>query len=636
MRPKPFPTGRLLQAVDLFCGGGGTSRGLAEACEKAGVKVDLLAINHWAVAVETHTRNHPWARHLCSDIEAVNPRAAVPGGRVHILVASPECTDHSTARGGRPVNDQRRATAWCVLKWCQELYIENVLIENVPEFENWGPIGADGRPLKTKRGETFRAYLAALESLGYSLDYRMLNSADYGAATTRTRLFIIARRGRREIRWPKPTHAKVAAGRLKPWRAAREIIDWQIQGRSIFGRDKPLAKSTLERIEAGIRRFCGGLAEPFLVALRNHTAARRVSQPLPTITAKGNQIGLAEPFLVPFYGERKGQEPRSHSVERPVPTLPASNKFALVNPFLVVIQNNNLPKSLEKPVPSITAGGKKIGLAEPFLVQLRKGSKPRSSKESLATITTQGNIALVRPFIVTPGGADLRKGRSAEDPLATVTGSDRFAIVEPFILPQNKSNKARSGKSPIPTLTTTSRGVGVVEPFILGPRLFKHNYVDSVGRPLRSIRASTDNWAMVEPFIAEVNHGGGKGRRTQDLDGPLKTVTATNGFGVVEPCIAQYNTSGSGKIPRSVRDPIATVTAKDRFALVEPLVTELPAGAYLVDIHFRMLQTHELASAMGFPKSYEFKGKKADCVRQIGNAVEVNMARALMRELLAS
>jgi DNA (cytosine-5)-methyltransferase 1 len=261
-----------IRAADLFCGAGGTSTGLALAAQELGVDIDLLAINHWDVAIATHSANHPCARHLCERLDNVDPRKTVPGGRLHLLAASPECTHHSNARGGKPMSDQSRASAWHILwhilRWAEALYIDDILVENVREFESWGPLGVNGRPLERRRGETFLAFLNALESLGYKVEWRLLNAADYGDATTRERLFIQARRGNRRPTWPEGTHSRdgeiTPFGEKQKWRAAREIIDWSIPSESIFHRRKPLAESTLRRIEAGLRKFGGRAAEPFI------------------------------------------------------------------------------------------------------------------------------------------------------------------------------------------------------------------------------------------------------------------------------------------------------------------------------------------------------------------------------------
>lgn len=399
--------GNVVYAADLFCGAGGTSTGLAMACKAAGLDVELLAINHWDVAIDSHTANHPWARHRCESLDNVDPRKAIPGGRLQLLVASPECTHHSRARGGKPMSDQSRASAWHVLRWAEALYIENILVENVPEFLEWGPIGASGLPLKSKKGETFRAFVSGLRSLGYRVDWKILNAADYGDVTTRNRLFVQARRGNRPISWPAPSHSSsgdaTLFGARSRWRAAREIIDWSVPGKSIFGRSKPLAPKTLARIAEGLRRFGGKSAEPFLIVLRQHSGARSLDEPLPTMCAGGEHLGLVEPFaigqqsgavprsvgeplptiatsgavalvepfLVPFYGERAGQPPRSHAVSEPVPTIPASaSKFGLVEPFLVSFYGNGSTTPVSNPVPTVTTKDR-FGLVEQYEVDIR-------------------------------------------------------------------------------------------------------------------------------------------------------------------------------------------------------------------------------------------------------------------------
>ena len=550
-------------AVDLFCGAGGTSTGLALACKKIKAKdVRLTAINHWTVAVQSHKKNHPWANHLCESVERIDPRKAVPSGRLNILVASPECTNHSIARGGRPINDQSRATAWHVLKWAQELYIDNILIENVREFAQWGPLGADGKPLKKKKGETYRAFIEALRSLGYRVEDRVLNAADYGDATTRERLFIIARRpAHKRIQWPEPSHAKDAANgdlfrKLKPWRPAKEIIDWQIPGQSIFGRKKPLASATIERIAAGIEKFGGDAAQPFLIVLQNHGKARSIEEPLSTITAQGNKFGVCEPYVVPVNGGHK--ENRKHN-------------------------GTALP---------------------PFVLQQQSGGAPRSTKKPLPTVASKGAIGLVQPIIVTPGGPNLRKGRSVEKPLPTVTCKDRMALVQPFIVPfygerRGQTPRTHSVEKPLPA--PTSHGAG----------------------------------GLVQPFIIPVNHGK-KDKRSHSVEEPMRTITGVDAWGLIAPhLIKYYGTARNGA--KSVEMPVETITAKDRFGLVTPVLGKKGKNgraAYAIDILFRMLQPHELAAAMGFPSTYKFTGSREDQVKQIGNAVAVQTAKALCLALL--
>lgn len=569
-----------LIAADLFCGGGGFSKGFGLACEDLGIKnVRLIAVNHSQVAVETHRANHPWAEHHCSRVDQLDPRKLVPEGRMKILIASPECTNHANARGGRPVNDQSRATAWDVVKWAQELYIETVLIENVREIMSWGPIGADGRPLKSKKGEIFAAWTEAIRRCGYRLEYRILNSADFGGATTRQRFFLIARRGNQRIAWPVPTHAK-GGGKpgdlfrsvLKPWRGASEIINWQNKGQSIFSRKKPLAANTMRRIEVGIRKFCGAFAEPFLVILRGTQkyqidgSARSVKEPLPTVTARGIHAGLVEPFIITPGGADMGS---GRSVKEPLPTVLCHERFAMVEPFVFAIDHansNGNPRSLKEPLPTIITKDR-LAIVEPFILQQQSGGAPRSVKAPLPTVAGKGAQALVQAFILAPLGI-------------------------------GRGNTPRSVDQPMPTILT-SRGGG----------------------------------HLVQPYIVQVNHGasGGRGNsgRVQSIDRPLKTITGENGHALVEPFLVKYH--GTGKA-NSTNEPLPTVTGRDRCGLVEPKVEDLPDG-YAIDILFRMLEPDELARAMGF-EGYEFRGTKKQKVLMIGNAVSVEIAKALVKAIL--
>lgn len=318
-----------LTMADLFCGAGGTSEGAIQAASALGYKVSLTAVNHWPVAVATHTANHPDARHLCASLDSLNPRDLFKQGGLDMLWASPECTHHSRARGGKPIHDQSRATAWCVVRWAEALLPPFIAIENVPEFAEWGPLGSNGRPLASRKGETFRAWCAALASLGYAVDHRILCAADYGDPTTRRRLFVQAARGRKGIRWPEPTHAPaedVLPGfARKPWRSAREIVDWSLPARSIKAR--PLRPRTMRRIAEGLEKFAG---QPFIVTMEHKGSVRDISRPLPTITtARAGAIAVAEPnaFLVEYYGNG-----RPRNLNDPLPTVTTHDRFAIVLP----------------------------------------------------------------------------------------------------------------------------------------------------------------------------------------------------------------------------------------------------------------------------------------------------------------
>lgn len=480
---------RAIQAADLFCGGGGTTTGLLQACRRLNRKVALVAVNHWAQAIQTHMRNHPWARHICASLDGIDPPAdgqktlfqcvdsvepnqALKGKKLNLLIASPECTHHSNARGGRPRSDQSRATPWCILRWMEAGRPGHVIIENVPEFQNWGPLGTRGQPLKSRKGDTFNAFLNAMGSLGYTVEHRVLNCADFGDPTTRRRLFIRAQRTGK-IRWPDRSHAprdEADELGLKPWKPARDVIDWSINSRSIFSRKKPLAPKTMKRIAAGIEKYWGEWAQPFLVMMYGTSTARPLDEPMPTVTAQGQHLYLAEPFLIPQHG----------------------------------------------------------------------GGAPRKTGEPVPTVATAGAISMVEPFLVKyHGGKRYVRTRSIDEPLPTQDTSNRFALAEPFMMEVNHGgadSRTQDINRPIPTLTAKN-GRAVVEPFLVpqfGERPTQTPRTHGVGEPLPTV-TSHGAGALVEPFIAKY-YGTGK---TKEISEPLDTVTSRDRFALIEPGIVQ-------------------------------------------------------------------------------------------------
>jgi DNA (cytosine-5)-methyltransferase 1 len=413
-------------AADLFAGAGGASTGLAQACDDLGVGLDLVAVNHWDVAIATHSRNHPGQRHYCAPVEAVDPREAVPGGRLDLLIAAPECTHHSAARGGRPRCDQKRASPFHILRWLDLLRVDVVLIENVPDLLTWGPLDANGKPLKARKGEIFRSFVAMLEAMNYRVEWQVLNSADYGEAQSRQRLFMQCRRRRTggQMRWPEPTHTRDSNGDLlrdlSPWRAARDVIDWTEPSRSIFGRKKPLAPKTLARIIAGAERYWKMDLAPFLVKYNGTGGPCSPDDPLPTVTSR-DRMGLVTPFLVPFLGEREGQAPRTRSLGDPLQTVTSSNPIGLCEPFIVVNNENNRPKGLDDPLPTVT-GGNRHYLCEPFVLSQASGGAARPVSLPVPTIPCGGAHALVQPIPVDGGYLDIHFRMLQPQELAAAQG----------------------------------------------------------------------------------------------------------------------------------------------------------------------------------------------------------------------
>lgn len=365
--------------VDNFAGGGGASTGIEWA---TGRDVDI-AINHSPNAIALHRANHPRTEHYCEDVWHVSPTKAARGRPVGLAHFSPDCTHFSRAKGGKPREKKTRALAWVVLRWAREVSPRVIVLENVEEFLTWGPVDNDGQPIAAKRGLTFRVWLGKLRALGYTVDWRVLNAADYGAPTTRRRLFLVARRDGAPIRWPSPTHGRG----LRPWRGAHEVIDWSLPAPSIFERARPLADATLRRIAAGVQRFIIDAARPFVA---------------PT--------GDAATLIQMGYGERAGQAPRVPGVAKPLGT--------------------------------VVAGGGKHGLVAAMLTKHYGGVVGHGVQLPLGTITTQDHHALttarlaksaaraseVRAFLVKYYGSE-SSGQPLQLPLHTVTTKDRFGLV---------------------------------------------------------------------------------------------------------------------------------------------------------------------------------------------------------------
>lgn len=490
---------RTILAADLFCGAGGTSQGLLMAANDLKADLKLIAINHWSVAIDTHSVNHPYATHLCTGLDEIgDPRKLVPGGRLNVLCGSPECTHHSVARGGKPMSDQSRSSAWHILRFAEALYIDNLIVENVPEFQSWGPLGANGRPLKSKRGQLFQQFIASLRALGYRVEWRVLNCADYGDPTTRRRLFVIARRNK-AIRWPEPTHipasklayAGLFAEERKPWRTAREIIDWSIPSKSIFERKRPLADKTLLRIQAGLKKFCGldvdlkrCFAEdlrPFLVVLRGTGNTASVDEPLHTVTASGTHYGLVEPFITAA-GGAEGQARQPHSLNETLGTVLTNDRRVVVEPFLLPHpRENDAPHGVDRPMRTVTASSADLSLVEPFLTHFRgdhagreDGARRSSSlKVPLPTQDTSNRFALTQPFIVTVNHGDgdtTRSAKSVDVPMGTTTSKIGDGICEPFLIAYYGTKNMSGADEPLPTVTARDR-FGLVEAEVTRYRL---------------------------------------------------------------------------------------------------------------------------------------------------------------------
>lgn len=463
--------------VDLFAGGGGASVGIEAALGRC---VDV-AVNHDPLAVAMHRANHPHTLHLTADVFEVDPVEATGGRPVGLLWASPDCTFFSKARGGKPIRDaarKRRSLAWVVVKWARAVRPRVIMLENVEEFADWGPLDGDGRPCSRRRGRTFRRWVSMLRAEGYAVEWRVLRACDYGAPTIRKRLFLVARCDGQPINWPEVTHVHPPAGGgdrksgrsncragLKPFRTAASCIDWSIPCPSIFERKKPLAEATLRRIARGIVRYVLQAAEPFIVTNTTGHAPHSTRDPLSTVTT-GDHHYLVEPFVVgaggPAYsgkpqsvrepmgtvmvenhravvapilascahGAKSAGETRCNRLDEPLRTQTTSNRYALVSAFITKHYGGMVGTRLDAPLPTTTTRGTQNQLTAAHLVKLRGTCRDgQDLREPAPTITAHGNhAALVAALLIKFYGNE-REGLNLACPLHTITTRDRFGLV---------------------------------------------------------------------------------------------------------------------------------------------------------------------------------------------------------------
>ena len=632
--------GREILAADLFCGAGGTSTGMDRALKKRGLRLRLVAVNHWQTAVDTHSDNHPEAEHFCQDLATLRPLVAVPGGRLDILVASPTCTYHSRARGGRPTSDQQRMDPWHVVTWLTELRVARVTIENVPEFVKWGPVDPEtGRPIKAREGEFFQAWVRTLQAIGFVVDWRIVNCAEFGDATTRKRFLLIGRSDGLPLRWAEPSFGRPGTPGRQRWRVARDIIDWRRKGRDALGRPVPLKPNTLRRTMVGVERHFGPLAPAYLAAL---------------------EVELARSIA------RWGDKTAAKSGRKP------AQPSATTAPAVVELRGTACAHSVDAPVPGITAGGYHLGVAvpevEPFILN-RQGAdsldpnRARAVSAPIPTITTRGGGYLAQadaqPFML--GQQSGSTARAADEPLMTIAGAGAIALAQPTLVVLKGRSTVADLDAPAPTITSVP-SLGVAEPV-----LFHVNHQGDDARLLRvdepiPTATSKRGLGLASPLIAPY-YGNGSGTTCKPVDEPLDTVTAKARFGLVEPIldpaepfVAIYNgdKDGRARAARPVSDPIPTITTEPRLALCEPapepLGVDLEAAfagsaelrhlatarrlavidgvLCVLKLPFRMLGNDELARAMSFPDGYRFAGKPEEVTKQIGNAVPVMTAEA--------
>jgi len=640
--------------IDNFAGGGGASLGIEWALGRS----PDIAVNHDPEALAMHAANHPDTKHLCESVWDVDPRKVCGDKQVELAWFSPDCTYHSKARGGKPFRDRnkarrRRGLAWVVVRWAEARKPRLIMLENVEEFEDWGPLLDDGTPDKTRAGFTFRRWVARLRNLGYDVDWRQLRACDYGAPTTRKRLFLIARCDGLPIVWPEATHAPpavAAAKGLKPYRTAAECIDWSIPCPSIFltnaegkkiGVKRPLSDNTLRRIARGIKKFVLDAKDPFIVP----DADRRPKAMVPFI-APVSHTGVRP--------SGTSVDARVHSINEPLPTVTGARRGekALVQPFLTPVKTwgggGNEPRSINEPMRTTTTSKRgEHAIVAPLLARIGQtggnGDYSNDARTPLTTVTTKAEHLLIAPTLIQTSYGE-RKGQKPRTldlhaPLGTVVGQGvKHSVVSAFLAKHyggpgvERITKQPAGTSmDAPVDTITQRDHHTVIEAQLEPWLDDHDNTDPDGAEYEG--------GFFGPTI-EASHlvhlrGGvdDHPNTAQAVEEPLPTVTA-NGNHIAEVRALLIKYYGTDQDPQ-LGEPLHTVTTKDRFALI---VTIHGVDYEIVDIGMRMLSPRELFRAQGFPDSYDIESEwegvkltKTSQVRMCGNAVSPVMSEALAK-----
>ncbi|NNA69593.1 DNA cytosine methyltransferase [Pseudomonas gessardii] len=605
--------------VDFFCGGGGAGTGLEIGLGRA-VNV---AKNHSPQAISMHTVNHPGAQHFTTDVFEGDPDTECGGKAVGWFHMSPDCTHHSQAAGGQPRKREIRNLSWIGLKWGGKKRPRVISLENVKQILQWGRLiakrdKATGRVVKLggevaapgevvpvgqqflvpdprQRGRTWRRFVALLEGMGYVVEWRVIKACDFGAPTSRERLFMIARCDGRPIVWPEPTHAKHPSKGQKKWRSAAECIDWTLPSKSIFDRPKPLAPATLRRIAKGMKKFVIDAADPFIVPIANWSgeSVQSAHDPLRTVTSwpRGGSFAMASPVIAP--ATHQGSD-RVNDPHAPLPTVTCANRgeLTLISPVMVTAAH---------------------GEGKPGGVQ-RWGSGSKSAAEPIGTVTASGGHSLAAAVLVGAGGPEYSgKPAPITQPAGTLMTQNHRAMATAFMAQMNGGFNTTAAKSMHDPMTTVTNTGSQQQPVTAHLATLRKNCVGrGMDEPVPTMTASAEHHALIEYKLSPEHE-----------QGALRVAAFLVSYYGTE------NVSAAG-------DPAPTITTKDRLALVTVTIKGTPY--VIVDICLRMLQPPELYKAQGFPPDYIIShgadGKpftKTQQVHMCGNSVSPPPMAALAR-----
>ena len=577
--------------IDLFCGAGGTSTGVENARHHGEQCAKVIAcVNHDPNAIASHAENHPDALHFTEDIRTLElssliehvlkMRALYPDAFV-VLWASLECTNFSKAKGGMPRDADSRTLAEHLFRYIEAINPDFIQIENVEEFMSWGDLDENGKPISKDAGRLYQKWITDVQGYGYKFKHRILNAADYGAYTSRKRFFGIFAKSGLPIVFPEPTHTKnptpdLFSMNLKRWKPVREVLDFNDEGESIFGRKKPLVDATLERIYSGLVKFVAGGKDAFMIKWNSMNRAKKyhapnIDTPCPTVATQG-RLGMAQvSFLSKYYGG--SPDGKSSSIDEPAGTVTTRDHHSFISAYY---GNGDNIHSVSSPAPTVTTKDR-LSLVSPFFMNYYSGGGQLAATDqpcpALMTVPKQRLVAC--RFIDQQFGNS--KPVSDEQPLGAVTTNPKYNLVscKPWIMNTSFGNVGASIDEPAQTITANRKWH-----YLMNPQF-------------QSAGGSVDNPCFT--LIARM-----------DKMPPYLICTETGDVAIV-------------------------IEPSDTPAMVK--IKEFMALYGIVDIKMRMLRITELKQIMGFPKDYKLIGSQADQKKFIGNAVEVNMARVLCEAL---
>lgn len=667
--------------VDNFAGGGGASTGI----ELAAGRPVAIAINHDPDAILLHKTNHPYTEHLQASVWDVDPREVCKGRPVGLAWFSPDCKHFSKAKGAALRDRKIRGLAWIVLRWAGTVRPRVIMLENVEEFQSWGPV-RKGKPVKKHAGKTFRQFIKQLEDLGYVVEYRELVGADYGAPTTRKRFALIARCDGKPIVWPERTHAprdseEVKSGKLLPWRSAAEIINWTLPSYSIFDSKqeikeryginavRPLADNTLRRVIRGVDKFTIKSGKPFIVP--TGYGERKGQQP--RVIGKFN---LTDAVVAPFIAQQKFGN-AAQDIQRPLTTVTSVGAHELVQPVVAPFgvecnhSGDGHLKNLQEPIGTVTAkhtGGIAQPIMEPFTFSNTGGSVGSPASEPVHTIRSAGGQVLAAANLIQYHTEQTEAVRASglDKPIQTVDAANRYGLASAQLVEYYGNGNPLDVQEPMHTVTAHDREAVVCAHI---DKYFNGEYKgcgDKAGDPLSTVTALPRHGlcsAHIQKFF-----GGVIG---QEATEPMPTVTAVDHNALCAAHVAEFKGQDIGQ---SADKPLRTITASaGEFAECRAVLAKVTPGRdlgrwpqirellnkycgydlkddevillvirniayYIADITLRMLTPRELYNAMGFPVDYiierDYLGNaygKSKQVARCGNAVCPPMAEAMVR-----